>query len=277
MRGVIFLIIVFMPVWGFTQASWVNNKPYSQTEQYLNLFLQTNVSSYSGVEVNGFISKLEGKKLSFKRDKDFLHYLFYKTHRKFLKRYAEYCPFDALLKNGTYNCLTGTALYALLLDHFNFEYSVIETNYHIFLMVKTSDDDEVLFEATDPLDGFVDSNQEIQARINIYKQNKILKNSDDKMYYRYNFDLYNTVSMEELLGLMYFNLSVDAYNNHDVSKSINYLDQSVKLYQSARIKNFARIILLTVAKQDLSTIEKETCLKKIQLLQKKMPGLASAN
>src|SRR5688572_8907569 len=100
MKGFAFLIIAFLPVLGFTQATMVNNKPLPQTEHYLTLFIKTDISSsYSGIEVSDFISKLEAKRFSFKHDEDFLHYLFYKTHRKFLKRYTEYCPFDALLKD----------------------------------------------------------------------------------------------------------------------------------------------------------------------------------
>ena len=132
MRAFIFIAIAFLPGLGFTQNTGVcepTSTALVRTNNYLNLFIKTDLySRYSGQEINDFIIKLEEKKLSSKNDKEFLHYLFYKTHRKLLKQYTEYCPFDALIKDGTYNCLTGTALYAVLLNHFNFEFEVIKLN-----------------------------------------------------------------------------------------------------------------------------------------------------
>lgn len=275
----LFFTLAFSAVLGQAQ-NWTNSDhnlvALAQTDQYLNLFIKTDFSSqYSGEELNDFIIALHTKRASFKRDRDFLHYLFFKTHRKLLKQYVEYCPFDALIKSGTYNCLTGTALYAVLLHHFNFEYEVIETNYHIFLIVNSAES-KILFEATDPVTGFVESSHEIQTRISNYKESQIIKSNKENSYYRYDYSLYNSVNMEQLLGLMYYNLAIDAYNKHDLSRSVNYLYQSAKLYQSPRIDSFSKIILLTVAEQNLTIPEKEVCLKKIQLLRGKMPGLTSA-
>ena len=277
-RGFI-VVLLFFPLLGFSQGSLDNStglsSSLSKTEYYLNLFFKTDLTSAgSSDEITSFISKLETRRNSFRSDKDFLHHLFVKAHQKLLKRYTQYCSFNALTDDGTYNCLTGTALYALLLDHFNFDYKVIETNYHIFLITKTSKGD-VLFEATDPVNGFVDSSPEIKKRISMYKENIIQNANSDKTYYRYQFNLYNTVGLDQLLGLMYYNLSIDAYNKQDFTSSINYLDQAVKLYQSPRIEEFSKIILLTLTARDLDKSEKEICLKKIQSLRKKMPGLAS--
>lgn len=281
MRGLLGLAMFLGATVGFSQNLEVKEPVtqigLSKTLHYLDLFIKTDHSSTRlSAEVNPFIKKLEAKKASFKSDKAFLHYLFYKTHHKLLKQYVEYCPFDAFLKDGTYNCLTGTALFSILLTHFNIDYKIIETNYHIFLIAHTTKGN-VLFEATDALSGFVDSDTEIQARINTYKENQLAKTKGDKSYYQYGFKIYNTVSMEQLLGLMYFNLAIDAYNKRDLLMSVNYLYQSANLYQSPRIEDFSRIILLTADEQDLVKIENEGSLKKLQFIQKKIPGLTSAN
>jgi hypothetical protein len=268
---------LFAPLLGLSQGSADRSSSLIKTTYYLNLFMKADPSSNqeSADEIVSLINKLEKRKSSFNSDKDFLSYLFTKTHQKLLTSYTEQCTFSALVKDGTYNCLTGTSLYALLLDHFAIDYRVIETNYHIFLIAKTNEGN-VLFEATDPGKGFVDSYQEVEKRIARYKQQELQQGNTNKMLYRYQFNLYNTVGLDELLGLMYYNLSIEAYNNDALSASINYLDDAIKLYQSPRVEEFSKIILLTLNAKQLNKSEKEICLKKIQSLRKKMPGLASS-
>ena len=277
----ILAVSLMIPLSGFGQCLKIyanDSASSSKTKNYITQFLKTDQSDLLSTEkISAFINKLDEKKSSFKNDHDFLHYLFVKTHQKLLKNYTEYCSFSALVKDGTYNCLTGTALYAILLDQMGIDYKIIETNYHIFLIASTTKG-EILFEATDPINGFVDSEKKIEQRISTYKQNEIVTADQSKSYYKYSFSLYNTVSMTQLLGLMYYNLSIEAYNQHTLTSSINYLDQAVKLYQqSPRIEAFSKIILLTVSEGNVTASEKEVCLKQIQSLRKKMPGLASNN
>jgi hypothetical protein len=160
-----------------------------------------------------------------------------------------------------------------LLDHFRIDYQVIETNYHIFLLAKTSKGD-VLFEATDPINGFISSAPEILHRIEQYRKNEIQPRVSSKIYYRYQFNLYNAVDLDELLGLTYYNLSIEAYNRQQYSLSISHLDRAAKLYHSSRIDELSRVILLTLAAKDLTQSEKENFVRKIQTLRQKLPGLA---
>ena len=275
----ILVVSLMIPISGFSQCLQIyadDSASSPKTNYYISQFLKTDQSDFISTEkISSFISKLDEKKGSFKNEHDFLHYLFVKAHQKLLKNYTEYCSFSSLIKDGTYNCLTGTALYAILLDHVGVEYKIVETNYHIFLIASTSKG-EILFEATDPINGFVDSSKKIEQRISTYKQNEILTADQSKNYYKYSFNLYNTVSMSQLLGLMYYNLSIESYNRHELPSSISFLDQAVKLYQqSPRIEAFSKIILLTVSEGNVTASEKEVCLKQIQSLRKKMPGLAS--
>lgn len=280
MQNRVFTILLFLlPLSGFAQRYEPSASDVSptRTEHYLSLFLKTDLAfTAPSDDILAFIDKLEKKKHTFSSERDFLRHLFVKTHQKILKRYTENCTFAAMVNNGSYNCLTGTTLFALLLDHFKIDYRVVETNYHIFLVAKTNGGN-VLFEATDPVNGFVDSPSEIDHRITVYRENKLQNRDNVKTYYHYQFDIYKTVDLDELLGLTYYNLSIDAYNGQEFQASINYLDSAIKLYQSPRVEEFSKIILLTVSAKDIKKSEKETCLQKIQSLRNKMPGLASSS
>lgn len=266
------MVLLFIPFLG-----WSQNQPegvvHEQIQHYLHLFLRPDQSeSVSTDAISSFITKLDEKRFNFKKEETFLRYLFTKAHQKFLKNYVDYCTFSALLEKGNYNCLTGTALYALVLDHFDMEYQIVETNYHIFLMIQTTDG-RVLFEATDPINGFLDSPTEIEARIKRYRE--IRPVVANKICYQYKFNLCNTVSLEQLVGLMYYNLSVNAYNAKKLSASIDYLEQAINLYRTQRTDELSKIILLTLSVRSVNEAEKEICMQRLQAMPKRAVVIAS--
>jgi hypothetical protein len=137
--------------------------------QYIADFSKIGQEPAPAYDISNFVEKLTTKDLPGDNVK-FCRALFNRTRQQFFRRYTPYASFGETLNNGKYNCLTGTALYALLLDHFNIQYSIIETNYHIFLLAHTQEG-TVLFEATDPTDGFVTDPKQIEQRVKLYKQN----------------------------------------------------------------------------------------------------------
>jgi hypothetical protein len=265
MKGLV--LIFFLPILAFAQDVRFASQPTSSLHHYLKLYSATDVQTATTDELLAFVEKLETKKGGFKTDKAFLNYLFTKTHQRFLRNYKEYSSFNELLDKGYYNCLTGTALYAILLDHFELPYRIIETNYHIFLMVETSAG-EVLLETTDPATGFTDSKSEIEKRIDVYRQNEIQKTNTDKRYYHFSFDLYNDVDLDEMLGLLYYNHAIKAYNNHQWVNSIAYLEKASVQYRSPRLEEFSRIILLSLAESKLDPSLKENYIRKVQTVRK---------
>ncbi|HEY9046192.1 MAG TPA: hypothetical protein VIN08_09865 [Ohtaekwangia sp.] len=273
------VLIFFLPILALAQDDQFTPASTNSLDHYVALYSATDlkVNATSSEELYSFVEKLNSKREGFKHDKAFLEYIFTKTHQRFLKNYTEYSSFNDLLNKGAYNCLTGTALYALLLEHFSIPYKIIETNYHIFLMATTSDG-EVLLETTDPAHGFTDNEAEIEKRISGYKQNTIQQSTRKKQYYHFSFDLYNTVNLDEMLGLLYYNHAIKAYNNHQWVNAVAYLEKASLLYQSPRLEEFSRIILLSVVESKLDTSLKETYIKKIQYVRKrKMEVVADAS
>ncbi len=257
----IWIVALFLsPILAMGQGGVDIIRQPSKTDYYLKQYCQTDGQELSTQRVLSFVEKLEGKKPSFKREKDFLEYLFVKTHQHFLKRYAEYPSFGEMLKSGVYNCLTATALYAVILDHFGIDYQITETNYHIFLIAQTAHGN-ILFEATDPINGFVSDSYAVEKRIAEYKENGYRNNNSQKTYYQYSFDLFNEVNLDQVTGLLHYNVSIDAYNKQELASSIEALTKAMKLYQSPRIQAFSQLIVLTVLNSDLDPTTKTNYLQ----------------
>jgi hypothetical protein len=271
------VVIFFLPILAMAQGGLSVSAQNPTTSYYLAIYSQAEGGPSRNTQgIENFIAKLVSKRESFKDQTTFLKYAFTKTHQRFLKHYEEYATFNGLLTTRAYNCLTGTALYALILQRLNIRYEIIETNYHIFLLADT-EAGKILFEATDPVKGFMSNSREIENRINTYKQNTLIQASSDKTYYRLKTALYNHITLEGIVGLLHYNLAVDAFNRQDLQSSIMHLDKAILLYQSSRVDEFSKIILLSVMESKLERSVKETCLRKIQSIrQHKMPAIANS-
>jgi hypothetical protein len=275
MRAIV--AIFFLPILAIGQDVKPLSNPENKLFHYLATYSRTSdhSSPVSYEAVGKSIARFQARRTSFKNEKAFLDHVFTKTHQKFLKQYKEYATFHELFKTGMYNCLTGTALYALLLEELGFNYTIIETNYHIFLLAET-EEGRILFEATDPLKGFVADDREIAKRIDGYKQNTVVQARNDKTYYQFDVQLYNTIDLDELSGLLHYNLAVEAVNNRDLESSITHLGKAMEIYRSQRIEEFSKILLLSVIESKLEPSVKERCIHRIRIMQKnRMLAVAS--
>ena len=246
-------------------------------ETSLKKFLSVSESCTQTIELfDTFLQKLD-KKRPHKSERDFLQQIFTKTHQRFLKKFSAHASLDDTFNNGSYNCLSGTILFSLILNHYGIAHKVMETNYHIFILAETNQG-QVLLEATDPLNGFVTTVKEIDARIRIYRQNVLQGRQQDKAYYKFKFELYNDVSIDELRGLAYYNTAVRALNEQRLEAAVQHLVKANELYASHRIEEFTQLLLLSLQQSDMLLKTKENCINTILLLQQKsLPVILASN
>lgn len=274
-KGILIGLIFLLPVLAIANHGADGN---FSVETNLKAFLSAgryNAQSIKSFE--SFLRKLDKKRAAVKSERDFIRHIFEKTHQRFLKNYEAYASLDETFDTGSYNCLTGTILFSLILHHYNIDHQVIETNYHIFILAETREG-QILLEATDPLHGFVTAVKDIEARITLYKQNQIQEQQHDKAYYKFSFDLYNVVSLDELLGLTYYNNSVNSFNQKHLERAVQNLVKASELYFSNRIEEFSQILLLSLQQSDLDLKAKENCMNTIlSLRQKSLPVILASN
>jgi len=217
-------------------AIWFNNLPARSVEYYLQ-------------DLYKFIHQLETKQPRFKDQTDFLRYVYYKVHRKYLREYRSPSTMADLFEDGTYDCLTGTALYAIILEKLGIDHSIVETTFHVFLTASI-DNRMVLIESTSPLDGFIADSELINTTLVSYRQdheNKVWARQD---YYKPLQPVHNRVSITELAGLQFYNQAVAAYNSHDLESALLNLSNALKYYPSPRLKEMMVVMLNTLDQED---------------------------
>lgn len=200
-------------------------------------------------EIDHFVNEATTRK-SRVSDLSQLKWIFKKSHHRFLRHYSQYTDFDRLFKDGSYDCLTATSLLAVALEKLQIDYSIIETNYHIFILAQTSQG-EVLLESTDPFHGFVTDPHLIEKRLNEYAMNLLSMSGTGRSDYKYKFSLNNAVSPDKLPGLLYFNKAVVAFNRHDLLAATENLISANRIYSSPRVGELADLILGSKAVNDL--------------------------
>jgi hypothetical protein len=192
-------------------------------------------------ELSGYANKLREKRKAFRKESKFLHYVFYKVHHEYLKSYKHSESFNGIFNGGSYNCVSGTALYGCLLSQLGYSPKIYETRYHIFLLVDLKDSTRILFETTDPLQGFVDNKEKISKRITHY-----LKDEQETLTKRLTLSapfsnqvILEDVSLKEVAGLHYYNLAINFINNENYYDAFRALKKANILYpESQRIKDF---------------------------------------
>lgn len=167
-----------------------------------------------------------------------------KTSKKFLNRYRPMANFNEL-RHGDYDCLTAAALFSVILKELQVAHTIMETNYHIFLLVHLPSGD-VLIETTDRLTGFVTNANEIE-RIKTRYVNQSPGAASRQRAYEYPFHLNQPVSDVQLNGLLLYNQAVKAYNERSLKASDYKLREAEQFYRSERTRALQQLILLTRA------------------------------
>lgn len=194
-------------------------------------------------ELQDFSGKLQKWQAKSRDEKAFLNRFFHAVHRRYLKKYAPFQGFAVLMQNGAYNCLSATALYALLLDELQISYQIYETDYHIFLMVETAKGEQILFETTDPLDGFVDRQEEIEQRIAAIRRDERSGNAvPARAYADFDLQVFRPVSLQQLAGLQYYNQAAYLYNTRRIEQATLALSKGRLLYQAERFDKLAGLL-----------------------------------
>ncbi len=190
---------------------------------------------YHWTHLNKFINHLQKKQHRYKDPVDFLSYVYFKVHRKYLGRYQTPSTMDDLLLNRNYDCLTGTALYGMIFDRLNIPYEIVETSYHIYLSLEVNHQ-TVLIESTSPLNGFIYNKEAIADLLTRYRQDLESNSTSEEKHFQISEPVNNLIGLDQLAGLQYYNLAVAAYNQKDLKQALANMSKALDYYPSTRVK-----------------------------------------
>lgn len=208
------------------EARLVNSTVNSANANYFSLFLAINSDSIDcerhSATLNGFYPFLDAKLSRARTNKQKAMIIFKEVHARFFRMYEEVVLFDRIFTDGTYNCVTASMLYALVLDKYRIPYEVKEKPTHIYL-VTFPRQENILFETTNPRGLYAPDEKAKRDYVEGLVAMKLITREHvnnvgmDRAFNEYYYDNQN-ISLRQLAGLQYYNQALALYH---VEKNID--------------------------------------------------------
>jgi hypothetical protein len=243
---------------GFAQIGADNPGLYENNDE-MNILLNDQESYFQLLQALRFteapalkdwekLTTILDKKASKKRINGirFLEIVFHKTQSVLFKDYQKHAAFNDLLRSGTYDCVTGTAAYGLLLERYGFDYKIIETDAHVFLLAEF-EGDSVVFESTLPLHGFFKGQGAARDFINQFLNPNQAAQDDPSDWSVGGItvganSIFQTISLKELAGLQYYNDAILRFNSNQFQEAYNQAVKAEMLHPSDRVSKLKELL-----------------------------------
>lgn len=226
--------------------------------KYFNLLIALNYNASSTdieKKINSFCIDLENKGIRKLKPKKQIKQIYDQVHDRFLKKYEEVAYFDDIFTTGNFNCVSASALYALILDYFDINYIIKETPTHVYIIADPSAT-SFLIETTLPSNGvFVFDEKFKKNYIDFLYNNKIISDSEfnatstDALFKKH-YESDKTIDPIKLAALQYYNQGVFLYNSGNYSSAASSLQKAEIVYPSSAIQFlYSNALLNLIAEQ----------------------------
>ncbi len=202
-------------------------------------------------EFDAFISEIKSSKVLRKPEVKLMKELHAMVHKRFLTRYQFVVPFHEIFKSGTYNCVSATALFALVLEELDIPYNIQEQPTHVYIMAYP-DTKAISVEMTAVEDAYyLTARKDVSNAVNALLELDLTTREEIQMkgeLYVYNA-FYNTndvVDLRELAGIQYMNASISAVNDERFADALSSICKAETLYNVKKTQLLKTEILLTL-------------------------------
>lgn len=218
-------------------------KAYFEDEKsdYISLFLLSNpeisneqISQITKRINNGF-NTINTASFSKKSEAKQVKHIFKTVHKLFLHKYEMEADFHQIFDNGTYNCVTASVLYGILLKKLNIPFVVNQTPIHVYLIIYPKSHRLVL-ETTDPVSGYSAYSQNDKSKfINELLSRKLISQEEfqnqtiNSLFDKY-FFTDDSIGMDELIGIQYYNRAVLKFQDKEYTESYHLGEKSYMFF-----------------------------------------------
>lgn len=192
-------------------------------------------NSYSEFLV--FLSDLKNN-LTSKKEKKNLKSIFKKVHNKYFLKYEESPNFSDIFTDGVFNCVTASGLYCIVFDYLEIPYEIRQQPTHIYVVAYPRVHN-IIVESTLPTAGVIEySKKEIENYKKYLVENKVITEEEANKKGFWNAYIFpdSTISKSNLIGIQYYNLTLDQIENEKYSKALKFIEKAKLLNDTEIIK-----------------------------------------
>ncbi len=184
----------------------------------------------------------EGNKKK-KNLKKYIDFLFTNIHDHFLKKYEENVPFHRIFKDGVYNCVTATALYALVFEHYGIRYAIKELPTHVYL-VADPEGLSILIETTDPKGGYFAPSDKFKKKYitqllaaKLVTDDELDTEGGQKIFEKFYYENKNAnATLQQLVAFLYSNKALALNDLEENQAALQEIEKANFLYPCERMK-----------------------------------------
>ena len=165
-------------------------------------------------------------------------------HNECFSIYKAEASFEDIGIDKSYNCVTASALYSLVLDELKWDYEIRETEDHVFIVVDPKGE-SIYLESTNPVTGIIQYKEQFKASyVDYLKENKIIEETSikekgiDGVFNEYFFELGKVISGRELAGIQYYNQGIFLVQEEKLKEAYISFNKARVLYPSSRSIDF---------------------------------------
>lgn len=191
--------------------------------------------------LQSIVEQVKSKEMMKKTEIKTIRQIYTLIHDAFFKKYEENVFLTQTLKDGTFNCVTATAIYALVFNRLNIPIEIKETPTHVYLIAypQTS---KIVVETTMPADGLLELTDSFKKDfVKLLKDNKLIDSeefsskSTNALFDKYYFEN-SSISLKQLAALQYYNMGVFLQEQKKLMEAISFLEKAYHLYSSNQIR-----------------------------------------
>ncbi len=201
-------------------------------------------------QLDEIIHTLPSKEQKDSKEKKRIKKIYNIIHDRFFVKYNLEAVFTDIFKNGTYNCVSASALYSYVFDELNIPYQVKELPSHVFL-IAYPETLKIYLETTAPgAYGFYSpSKSQIEKIVNELIELKLVANHEvqakgySKVYQDYFFGN-KYLNKSSLIGMQYFNECMKRMADENYDKALYSISKSMIFYKSPFSKKISSQLIL---------------------------------
>jgi hypothetical protein len=214
--------------------------PYDQTEGYS--------SKNAHQKINECVVVLK-KETEGMTDSKRVKFIYKYVHKFFFKVYKLTNSFSDIFEKGEYNCVSASALYAIIFKEMEIPFQIIEAPQHVFIIAYPQSD-KILIETTSPENGylkfpdsFVDNYIKYMTDAKLISKDEYANSTANDLFDKY-FYSKTGVSLIDLAGIQYSNYAIYDSKENDYEKGIMEIMKAYYLSPSERNKYLLKSMLV---------------------------------
>ncbi len=214
---------------------------------YLALFLATSPEVNAGKfeeyqkRYTFHVKEINTDKLSKKKVEKRIKSIYEEIHRRFLQKYEAQNSMNAIFLNGSYNCVSASALYSMVFEDLDIPYSIKEKPTHVYVVAYPKSE-RILVESTDPSGGFIAFDDRYKrAYIQQMTKAKIIgpaeanSKSVNQLFDEY-FFTDKDINLQQLLGVQYVNEALYFLEEDKKEKALEQLEKAYLFFPDEKFK-----------------------------------------